>query len=171
MWERLASETVWKAFDILDTTTLLILEALAIITLTHVKRSTVEWKDLKWYLKSEKRHLERQSTSFYLQDSQRIDWKQKENLHGNSLDYRPLQKTLKYRKRKWFFSTNWKTRLQNIHKNSANIYESSPLLDLQNNQRTNIRLICLHVIKRTFHLVMCFGMYKDIMQFQIIYCS
>ena len=141
-------------------------------TNTYTCQKIHSWmKRPKLIFKIRKRHLERQSTSFYLQDSQRIDWKQKENLHGNSLDHRPLQKTLKYRKRKWFFSTNWKTRLQNIHKNSANIYKSSPLLDLQNNQRTNIRLICLHVIKRTFHLVMCFGIYKDIMQFQIIYCS
>ena len=65
MWRRPAYQTLSKALDISSATARVapdLLKAPAILSETTVRRSAVDWEDLKLYWKSEKRpHLSRWS--------------------------------------------------------------------------------------------------------------
>ena len=66
LWRRPACQTLSKALDISSATARVapdLLKALAILSDTIVRRSAVDWEDLKPYSKSEKRpHFSKRST-------------------------------------------------------------------------------------------------------------
>ena len=67
MWARPACQTLWKALDKSSATARVapdMLKAIAILSDTTVRRSVIDWEDLKLYWKSEKRpHFSSWSTS------------------------------------------------------------------------------------------------------------
>ena len=76
MWRRPACETLSKALDISSVTDWVapdLLKAITVLSDTTVRRSAVDWKDLKPYWKSEKDHISQgDQQSYYLQVFQRL---------------------------------------------------------------------------------------------------
>ena len=104
----MSSSTIWVAPDLL--------KALAILSVTIVRRPAVDQGNLKPYWKLEKwPHFSNGLTILLF------------TTFSKTLVFscRPFSNTLKYRDHRWDLPTIWKTRFRHTLKSSASLYESS----------------------------------------------
>ena len=86
-----------------------LLKALAILWDTTVRRSAVDWEDLKPYWKSEKPHFSRWSTILlFLSFSKTCNHRKKTN-RAVVFSCTPFPNILNYRDHRWNLPTIWKT--------------------------------------------------------------
>ena len=116
LWRRLAWQTLSKSFNIATATARVapdLLNTLATLSDTTVRRSTIDREDLEPYWKSEKMlHFSRWSISLLFKY---FTNNRKKTNRAVVFSCRPFSYILKYRNHRWNLPTIWKTRFLQSH--------------------------------------------------------